>query len=123
MTIGLHLAIVTATLVVGFAGGNAYQSGVSAKAELIRQETVAKTMARQADRIDTAAVSNEVSKEATRIKFININKKANDVITQNTIYRDVCFDDAGLQQLNTAIGESTSTSESITPLPSVKQTE
>lgn len=119
--IGLYLAVATTVLVAGFAGGVKYQSGVAARAELARVEAAAKTLARQADRIEVAAVKNEEVKEATRIKFVTITKEVDRVIAKNPIFRNICLDDDGLRQLATATRESPSASEPVTPVPATRQ--
>ena len=121
--IGLYLAVATTVLVVGFAGWVKYQSGVAARAELARVEAATKTLAQQADRIDVAAVKNEVAKEAIRTRYITITKEVDRVIAKNPIFRDICFDDDGLRQLATATSQSPSASEPVAPVPSTRQPE
>ena len=117
MTLTLKVVLALVLIVAGFTGGVKYHAGVTAQKELARQHSEAKLLARQADRIDAAAVKNEKAKETIRTRFITIEKEAERVIAQNPTYRDICFDADGLRQLEAAIDAGASAGEPATSLP------
>jgi K+-sensing histidine kinase KdpD len=111
MTLTLKVVLALVLIVAGFTGGVKYHAGVTAQKELARQHSEAKLLARQADRIDAAAVKNEKAKETIRTRFITIEKEAERVIAQNPAYRDLCFDADGMRQLQAAVSEGTTAGE------------
>lgn len=117
MSLAIQLVLALALLLAGFAGGVKFHVGVTAQKEVARQQAEAKALARQADRIETAAVKNEVAKEVIRTKYITIEREVNRVISQNPDYSRTCFSPDGLRQLEAAIDQSADTGQPATALP------
>ena len=98
----IRLLIAGGLLVAGFATGFGtaweWQSLRADSATLERIESEREGKVLQAKRVGAAAVGYEAARGSTRTEFLTITERVDHVV-QNPIYRDVCFDDAGLRAI------------------------
>lgn len=78
--------------------------------EAARLEAVARDRMRSEKNIDTAAVGHEGDKVRIRKVFEIVNQEVERVI-EKPVYRDLCFDDAGLHLVATALLSTPTTSQ------------
>lgn len=97
-----HAAAVAVGLAIGFSGGWLTQGWRWDSAELARQQKMKTDALAQVRQIDKASEGYEVDRAATKTEFTTITKEVERVI-EKPVYRNVCFDDDGLRQLERAV--------------------
>lgn len=114
-TLLIQIVIAAGIFLAGLATGIKYHAGQDAIAAQELAKVQAQERQAKAEKIDTAAVKLEKAKETVRTQFVTIEKEI-DRVVENIVYRNVCMDDAGLLQLNAAIGARPAASQ---PAPAV----
>lgn len=114
----MNLTLVAAALSAALAFGAAWKiqgwrADAADKARIEAQIELASAREKQAD---TASAGHEKDKAAVRVQFQTVYRDVEKTI-EKPVYRNVCFDDDGLQQLASAIaGPAPAASE---PAPAV----
>ena len=83
--------------------------------ELARVRVEARDQVKRIEHVDVAAVKHETFKAKEEVRYVERTKIV-DRIVDRPVYRNACFDDDGLQQLNAAIAGRDPASE---PAPTV----
>lgn len=98
------LALLAVVLLVGLYGNSRYQAGYNAAyADVsVRLSESAKKQAEQAYQANQEYQSTRAAAEQEeKIRYVEVQK-----IVERPVYRNVCLDDDGLQELNAAIAGS-----------------
>lgn len=95
---------ITAIVAAGIAGTTAWQTQNwrHDSNELARTRMVARDQAKRIEHVDVAAVKHETFKAKEEVRYVERTQIV-DRIVDRAVYRNACFDDDGLQQLNAAI--------------------
>lgn len=116
MSLALQLVLAFIIYAGGVGTGIKWHAGEIARRDLVAQQQQAKEVGIKLARGDKAAVAFEGDKARIRTEFLTITEKV-DRVVQNPVYRDMCFDAAGVQLVNTAINPAAAAASQ--PAPSV----
>lgn len=96
MSILAQLVIAIAIFVAGGAAGIKWQVGVVAARDLKAANDAALVKLRRDEKVDLAANGHEKFKAAAGVREVKVIQEVERVV-QNTVYRNICIDDAGLR--------------------------